>query len=373
MFVGQFHGAGARERCADAFAAAGLLALVSWALCLPLAPLGAGFLALALPAADVLERADAYYGVLMRFGGFVFLQTAAAAYFTGRGRTRIVFAVNLAGNLLNVALDPVFIFGWWGVPRMGIAGAACATVLSTAVQAAVLVAAGLRETGFRRRRIGDMLPRIVRFGVPSGLYELLNMTSFAIFVFVTAGVGEVGLAASNACFTVNYLLFAPMMGFSLGAQTLVAQAIGRGDPDGAALAAKRTLRLAILFVAVPSLLVLVFAHPVLSIFAAETGAAADEFHRLGFTLLLLMTAWQLFDATDVVLSGALKGAGDTKFVMWWMLAVSFGVWLPLVCLVRAHHNTMPALWTTMIVDVLVIFAGTARRWFRGGWRSIRIV
>ena len=71
--------------------------------------------------------------------------------------------------------------------------------------------------------------------------------------------------------------------------------------------------------------------------------------------------------------GALRGAGDTKFVMLWMTACAFGVWLPLVWLVSEVRFTMPMLWTTTIVYVAVLFVGSFLRWRRGAWKRIRIV
>ena len=214
-----------------------------------------------------------------------------------------------------------------------------------------------------RRQVGRML----RFGVPSGAYTVLNILSFTIFVFVTGGVGELELAASNACFTVNYLLFAPMEGFSIGASTLVAQAIGRGDLAAARADARRTILLGVGLVAALSLVVVVCSGPILSIFASQAGERTEEFMRLGFVLLLIMAAWQVFDAADVIVSGALKGAGDTHFVMTWMLVTAFLFWLPLVFAVRHWHNTMPALWGTMVVYVVVICIGSFIRWRRGSW------
>ena len=99
----------------------------------------------------------------------------------------------------------------------------------------------------------------------------------------------------------------------------------------------------------------------------------EDFCSLGFELFLLMAAWQVFDAADVIVSGALKGAGDTKFVMWWMVAAAFGFWLPLVWAVAAWHNTMTALWCTMVFYVVVICAGTLARWYRGRWKGIKLV
>ncbi len=389
VFVGQYHGAGDVHGCRESYRAATVIAVCSGLLSLPLLPLGEWLLELSTLSETVLSLEKRYYSVVMLGAFFVYGQTAAASYFTGRGRTRIVFWVNLLGNALNVAVDPVLIFGFdvslfgsrLSLEPLGIAGAAYATVLSMALQWAVLTYAVRRESAAAGAEpwwpAVRRLPRILRFGVPSGLYSVLNILSFTIFVFVTGGVGEMELAVSNACFTVNYLLFAPMEGFAIGASTLVAQAIGRGDPDGAARDARRTILLGVGFVAVLSALALVFARPLLSLFesdalAADAGRMA-EFHSLGFTLMVLMAAWQVFDAADVILSGALKGAGDTKFVMVWMLITSFALWLPMVFAVRSLHNTMPALWSTMVVYVVVICAGSFVRWHFGRWRRIRVV
>ncbi len=368
VLVGVGHGASDHEQCRDIYRAAKFVAFASALLSLPLVPLGRHLLALAAPGPQALALERDYFTITMAGAFAVYLQMAAASYFTGRGRTRPVFWVNLAGNALNIVLDPVLIFvcGW------GIAGAAAATVASMFAQAVALGFAAEREmrregvpTSFAgvRRQVGRML----RFGVPSGAYTVLNILSFTIFVFVTGGVGELELAASNACFTVNYLLFAPMEGFSIGASTLVAQAIGRGDLAAARADARRTILLGVGLVAALSLVVVVCSGPILSIFASQAGERTEEFMRLGFVLLLIMAAWQVFDAADVIVSGALKGAGDTHFVMTWMLVTAFLFWLPLVFAVRHWHNTMPALWGTMVVYVVVICIGSFIRWRRGSW------
>ena len=126
------------------------------------------------------------------------------------------------------------------------------------------------------------------------------------------------------------------------------------------------------FVAVLSSLTLLFADEILDLFDEAADGDVAAFHALGLDLMALMSAWLLFDAADVILGGALKGAGDTKFVMTWALVCAFCVWLPLVFAVRRFHNTMPALWSTMILYVIVICVGSAIRWRRGAWRRIRL-
>lgn len=376
VFVGQYHGAGEAAKCRATYRAALLIALGSGVLSLPCVALGRGILASTTANAALLADESAYFTVTMLGAFAIYFQMAAASYFTGRGETRLVFWVNLVGNLFNIALDPILIFGWCGLPALGITGAAVATVAAMALQAVVLVGAVEREFSsvFSTSTFDlHLLLRILRFGIPSGLYTILNMATFTVFVFVTEGVGALELAVSNACFSVNYLLFAPMEGFSIGASTLVAQALGRKDPEAAVQAARRTIRLGVVFAALLAGVTLLFAHPILDLFAATAGADRAAFHALGITLLALMSAWLLFDAADIIVSGALKGAGDSKFVMVWMVVNSLVLWLPLVFLVRHFHNTMPALWATMIVYIVILCVGSFIRWNRGAWRKIQLV
>jgi len=385
VFVAQYHGAGDERGCVASYRAGVWISVASGLLLLLLVPVGGWIFSLTTPSADVLSRQKDYYGIITAGGFFVCGQMAASAYYTGRGRTRLVFWVNLVGNLVNVALDPILIFGWCGVPKLGISGAAFATVGAMALQWLVLTLAVRRETRkldlrspsaaarLVRPQTSRLVWNILRYGTPSGGYSILNALSFTIFVFVTGRVGDVAFAASNACFTVNYLLFAPMEGFALGVQTLVGQARGRGDDAGAGIALRRTLVLALGFVAAACIVVLAAHRPILALFTPDDLAASGEFISLGRRLLVLMAAWLLFDAADVIGSGALKGAGDTRFVFVWMLVCAFVLWMPLVGVVLACGGGMVPLWSTMIVYVVLLCIGTLLRWMRGSWRRHKLV
>ena len=382
VFVAQYHGAKDEAGCHRSFGAGALVSLLALVPTALVTWLGVFILDATAETEKVAAMERAYFDVIMIGSVFVYLQMAAISYLTGRGRTRVVFWVGLVGNVLNVALDPVFIFGWdipalgLSIPACGIAGAAWATVLSLAAQCVLLAFVLKRAGAFAGcvgKGVGALVRRLLRFGVPAGGYEVLNMLSFTIFVFVTGELGGEAFAASNACFTINYLLFAPMTGFAIGVQTLVGQARGRGDDAGARLALRRTMILGLGFVFVACVGILLFRHPILSLYASPDLKDPAAFRSLGTTLLCLMSAWMLFDAADVILSGALKGAGDTRFVMGWMLVNAFFLWLPLIFAVRAVHDTMPALWGTMIVYVVVISIGSLVRWRRGKWRRIQVV
>ena len=377
-FVAQYHGAGDSHGVRMSYRAGLVITLAAGVLAVAIIPIGLMVAPFMSENPAVVARASSYYAIVSVGAIALCGQMAASSYFTGRGKTRLVFWVNVLGNAVNIALDPILIFGFCGCPRLGMAGAAYATVAAMFVQWGVL--AWCAERDLRSLRVGaadvprlwPLVGKVLRYGVPSGASSVLNILSFTIFVFVTGRIGDQEFAVSNACFKVNYFLFAPMEGFSICAATLVGQAQGRGDSAAAHRDAMRTLFLGLLLVAVLSALAVVFYRPILSLFASP-GVQLSTFYALGFWLFLLMAAWQVFDATDVIVSGALKGAGDTKFVMWWMSICAFGLWMPLVWAVAKWHNTMTALWGTMVIYVVVICAGTLVRWYNGGWKRIKLV
>ena len=378
-FVAQYHGAGDSRGIRMSYRAGLVITLAAGILAIAVIPLGLMVAPFMSENSAVVARASSYYAIVSVGAIALCGQMAASSYFTGRGKTRLVFWVNVLGNAVNIALDPILIFGFCGCPRLGMAGAAYATVAAMFVQWGGL--AWCAERDLRRLpgggaadvpRLWPLVGKVLRYGVPSGAYSALNILSFTIFVFVTGRIGDQEFAVSNACFKVNYFLFAPMEGFSICAATLVGQAQGRGDSAAAHRDAMRTLILGLSLVAVLSALAVAFCRPILSLFASP-GVQLSTFYALGFWLFLLMAAWQMFDATDVIVSGALKGAGDTHFVMLWMTFCAFGLWLPLVWAVAKLHNTMTALWGTMVVYVVVICAGTLLRWYNGGWKRIRLV
>lgn len=393
-FVAQYFGAGDRRGCRMSYFSGMALAAAFGAVLLLLAPVGNLVFEWVAHSPEVLIREKVYYSIVTAGGFVTCAMMAASGYFTGMGRTRMVFWVNLLGNALNIAFDPLLIFGCdfsrfgldFSLPAMGMAGAAWATVAAQAVQALILNTIAMAEIKRERQTemksqpavmptgFASLTARILRFGIPSGVQSMLNILSFLIFVMLTGKVGDMAFAVSNAAFAVNYLLIAPMEGVAVAAGVLVGQHQGAGDSQGAFVAGNRALVISELYIAITSVLILVFHRPILMLFAGDTaGVDTEAFCSLGFSLFVMMVAWQFCDAADVVLSGALKGAGDTRFVMIWMMIVAFPVWMPPLFAVYFLCPTMEALWMTLIFEVFVFFVGTVIRWVKGPWRKIRLI
>lgn len=389
-FVAQYYGAGQERGCRMSYKAALILSAVFGAVLMGLVPVGNCVFDYVGHSAEVVEREKTYCSIVL-WGGFATCgMMAASGYFTGKGRTRFVFWVNLLGNGLNILFDYLFIFGFdLGVSGLrmapcGIAGAAWATVIAQTAQMLVLNAVALKETMGKggssqtgdgcQDTLWELMVKILRYGIPSGVQSMLNILSFVIFVFLTGRVGDVAFAVSNAAFTVNYLLIAPIEGIAVGAGVLVGQHQGAGDSQGAFASGNRAIVLGELYVAITTTLVLLFGRDILMMFAGSIPAAElESFLSLGYRLFVLMVLWQYCDVADVILSGALKGAGDTRFVMVWMFIMAFPFWMPILFVTYWLHPTMTALWSTMVVYVFVFFVGTWIRWVKGPWRKIRLI
>ena len=387
-FVAQYFGAGSARGCRASYYGGLFLSAAFGLMLFAFVPLGNVMFDWVGHSPEVLAREKTYYSIVTAGGFATCGLMAASGYYTGRGRTRLVFWVNLLGNALNVLLDYMLIFGvdvpaiGMRIPAWGIAGAAWATVLAQVAQMVVLNVLAMRETSRHAGGVADgeterfwpIVGRILRYGIPAGVQSMLNILSFLVFVFLTGKVGDLAFAVSNAAFTVNYMLIAPIEGFAIGAGVLVGQRQGAGDPHGAFANGNRALVLAEAYIAVSSVLVLAFRRPILMLFAGDVPAADQaDFLALGSTLFVMMVVWQFCDAADVVLSGALKGAGDTRFVMVWMLIMAFPFWMPILFVTYCLCPTMEALWSTMIVYVFVFFVGTVIRWVKGPWRQLRLI
>ncbi len=380
-FTAHYHGAKDPAQCVRATAQGLWLALASWPLILLLIPLGQTVMRLSAHTPAVYEAERAYFLILMAGGVAVPVNAAVGGYFMGVGRTHVNLVANALGCSLNIALNYAMIFGRWGCPSLGIAGAAYATVISATVTGLIQLALFFRERPLRAagwraalRPDAALLGRIVRFGTPSGLQLLMDIGSFAVFIMLTGRLGGLALAASNIAFSINNLAFAPLLGFGMAASTVVGQHQGARHPDAALRAGYTGLKMGLLYMCAIGATFVLFPRGYFELFRPSDGAfTVEELLSLGRTMLLLMTVWGLLDTVSIILSGALKGAGDTRFVMIYMI---LGGWLALVpgsvLLLRLGYGII-GLWVWLAAYVCVLAVGFWWRWHKGAWRSIRLI
>jgi len=380
-FVAQYHGAGDPEGCVRATAQGLWLSLFSWPLILLLIPVGFWMMRVSGHSADVLREEYRFFWILMVGGVVVPLGTAVGGYFIGQGRTRINALSCMLGCILNIALDYAWIFGHWGFPRLGITGAALATCISGCVPPGIQLALFLREPV--TRRLGwrsalalrwSLMRRMIRYGAPSGGHLLVDVGSFTLFVLMTGRLEPVAFAASNIGFSINSVAFTPLIAVSIAASIVVGQHQGRGDGASAARAGWNALRIGWVYMFCIGLSFVLFPSGYYMLFkSADASYTLQQLVTVGRPMMWMMAGWGLFDAINIVLSGALKGAGDTRFVMIYMLLFGWLIWIPGEWIIFAHHLGILMAWAWLTLYVIILSAGFWWRWRSGRWKKINLL
>ena len=166
-----------------------------------------------------------YFSILNIFGGLAVINNALASFFSGRGHTKIPMWATVVGNLVNIVLDYVMIFGKLGFPAMGIEGAAWATIIgsgSITLIFCTLIFAGKVRKEFKIRRLAGfykpVFSRLLRFGLPNGFGFLMDILSFTLFTFMIGNIDTLSLQASNVVMSMQPVVFTVILGLGIGIQ-----------------------------------------------------------------------------------------------------------------------------------------------------------
>ncbi len=382
-FVAQYHGSGNPDGCSRSTAQGVWVSLVSWPLILALIPAGRFLLRAAGHPPEVLAEELDYLTILMAGGVSIPLGAAISSFFTGRGDTLTNMYAQVAGNGVNILLDWLLIFGRWGFPELGIRGAAIGTVIAGIVPSLLLAAVYLSPRpaaayGTRRHWRLDpaLFRRHLRFGAPAGLHLFLDVASFSVFVLMTGRLGSLSLAVSNIALSINSLAFMPLIGISIAASTLVGQYLGRREPAIAERAGWTALKVGLYYMCFMAATYLALPRAYFTLFAERGGGgfALDELLGVGRWLLMLMAMWGLLDTINLVLAGALKGAGDTRFVMWYSILMAWGIFVPGAWLVmNVWDGGILAAWAFLAFTIMLISGGFYWRFRGGAWKRIDLL
>jgi MATE family multidrug resistance protein len=330
----------------------------------------------------ILELETIYFQLLLFGAPFVVISNAVSGFFSGLGKTWVVMWVNLLGTAINLLLDYLMIFGVGFFPEMGMAGAAIATDIAMVMTAAIFMMLFLRQryqAQYRTRNGWRFNPtlflRLLRFGTPNGMQFVLEIFAFTVFVFLVGRLGLVPLAASNIALNINMLALLPMMGLSMGVSILVGQHLGEDRPELAEIATWSAFHIGFLFFTVLGLAY--FLIPELFLWPFTILADPAEFAeiaQLTAVLLRFVAFYCLFDAGNMVFSGAIKGAGDTRFVMLTTLVLSVTLLLlPSFITLFWLDGGIYAMWLTVTAYVCGLCLVFYWRFRMGKWREMRVI
>ncbi|MFA7283942.1 MAG: MATE family efflux transporter, partial [Candidatus Omnitrophota bacterium] len=215
--------------------------------------------------------------MLIWYYGFVFwvLQMMFSDIIIGTGNTRAISFLMVGGTVLNFILDPVMIFGLWGFPKLGIRGAALATVISqTAVLAAEFYFIHKRYHLFlfvshSRLRIISSWRRILRIGIPTVLSSVLTPLSAAVVINIVSGFGPAAVAAIGVASRIEMFAFMIPMTVGMSLVPFVAQNYGAGRIDRIRIVRKGAMFFALVFGCVIAGLFLIIARPLGLLFSSD--------------------------------------------------------------------------------------------------------
>jgi len=378
--VAQYYGAKRYELCGEATFQSILIALACYPVLLGLSPLVRYFFVLAGHAPRQIELGYLYFQTLIFGSVFLILRYALAGFFLGVGRTTVVMLANLVGMLVNIPVNYALIFGKLGFPEMGLRGAAIGTIAGNATIFAILLLFYLRGANrdqFNTNRSLHFRPQIMgkllRFGVPAGFEMFLSVTAFNLFVQFMHSYGTVVAAAVTITFNWDIVAFIPMLGMSHATTALVGQNIGAGDREEARRSTYIALRVAWVYSGFMVLLFVFGTRYLVGAFASGFGANAAQIASLAVVMLRLAAIYTLADSAQLVFTGALRGAGDTRWVMRMSIVLHWVFSGVAIFLIRSIQADPVTVWVVFIAFVLGLGLVMFLRFRSGKWRQIQLI
>ncbi|MCG8449886.1 MAG: MATE family efflux transporter [Pirellulales bacterium] len=382
-FVSQYFGDRQLDRIGPSMWQSVWMALFSIPLAVAAIPLAPLIFSLANHGGETTQMEIEYFQILCLGGPGMIVAQAFSSFYSGRGETWVVMMVDALVTVVNLVLDYLWIFGYGGFPELGIAGAGWATVaafwLKVAIYLFLVLQPKHRDTfhTFQGMRLEPKLfGRLLYYGGPSGMQMLLDVVGFTFFVLLVGRLGDIEAEATTLAFSISTLAFMPIFGFGMGASVLVGQHLGENRDDLAARATWTTLQLAVSYIL--SLSVLYVFTPGLFLYgfldqSAATAADHSELRAMASNLLCFVAAYNLFDAMLMVFVSALKGAGDTRYILWVSLIMAILLtglsWLA----VEVFDLGIYGCWAFVTAWVWVLGITFLRRFLQGQWRQMRVI
>ena len=327
---------------------------------------------------DVRAMETQYTQIRLLSLGAAGATVALANFFNGIHRPAVNAVSMAAATALNVVLTYSLVLGKWGLPAMGVAGAAWGTVIATCFRTAWLLTAmcfGRHATPFHAlhtwRINADKMRRLVRVGWPSGVAFVVDVTAWAVLIVVIVGqFGTVQLAAIATVWRFLELSFMPAIGIAIAVSSTVGKAIGEGRPDLARRRAALGTLINMAYMGLMAVIYVTWRTGLMDIFSDEAPVI-----ELGAQLFIFAALFQLFDAVGITYSNALRGAGDTRWpavvgaILTWGVMIGGGSWV---------SHAYPELgakgpWVFATATIIVIGITFWARWYRGKWESIDVI
>lgn len=325
--------------------------------------------------ADTLKDATIYFQIVA--GGLIFpaITMAITASLRGAGETKLPMLYNIGSNLINVVGNFVLIYGKFGFPHWGVAGAA----FSTTISRALACAAGLYiiyisnkskiHVSFKASYALDrgIVKKVFSIGLPAAGEQFVLQGGLVFFARTVTSLGTAAFAAHQIGLNISGLTFAPSMAFGVATTTLVGQSLGARDKERAERYANVTLRISVIVACIMGLVFLLFSYPMARLYTKDLAVAA-----MSSVVLKILALAQPGQSTQLTLAGALRGAGDTMYPLY---ASIFGIWIFRVAVayifVSIFHWGLVGAWVALVLDQYTRSGIVFFRYRSGKWKYVK--
>jgi len=381
-FVAQYEGAGRKDRVMASVWQAIFLAVVAGALFLLVLPFTSRVFDLVGHTPEVRRLESQFFRTLCLGAVPMLLTMALGAFYSGRGKTRVVMYVDFLLAAVNIGLDPLLIFGIGPFPRLGIVGAALATDTAYTVAVIAYIVLSFRNAdciayGFWKHvRIDkELLSRLLRYGLPTGLQMAAEVSAFSVFLFLVGRLGTKELAATNLALNINMLSFIPMVGVGTAVMTLVGRRIGEGRPKLAERTTWLAARSVATYMLVFGALFVIFPEAILLPFTGwHAGTEMASIRDEVVVLLRFVAFYTFFDGMAIVFAFAVRGAGDTRFPFFFTLVASWSIMvLPTWVMISTGRGGLFTAWSACASYICLLGTGFLIRFLNGKWKSMNII
>jgi putative MATE family efflux protein len=368
---------GEKDRESAAVAAVQAIALgiiVSLAIGLPCFFLAPRLLRLMGASAEIISVGSGYTRICLGGSCAVLLLFLNNAIFRGAGDAAIAMRLLWVSNIINLVLDPCLIFGVGPFPRMGVTGAALATLTGRSIGVIYQFYRLLKGTErihilARHLRLQfDVLWRLVRVSLTGILQFAIAHTSWIGLVRIVSVFGAAALAGYTIAIRIVIFVILPSWGLSNAAATLVGQNLGAGKPERAETAVWRTGLYNMIFLGTVGVFFVLFAEPVVRLFTQDAAVVP-----LAASCLRIVSYGNIGYAYGMVMLQAFNGAGDTvtptivNFFGFWLLEIPLAYWLA----IRMQMQSNGAFWAIVVAEGAI--AGASAILFRQGrWKRQKI-
>ncbi len=324
---------------------------------------------------DTIEPALVYFKITMVGMVFASMGMVINAAQRGAGNTKISMWTNLIANVVNVVFNFLLINGVGFFPRLEVKGAAIATLMGNVASCLISLYSVSKPFEFLHIKVKDLfqydsqvIKPLIKISSSAALEQIFVRVGFFSYTKIVAMLGTVAFATHQICMSIINLSYSFGDGLGIAAASLVGQNLGRRRPDMAVVYGKASQRVGVLVSVGLLILFSTAGRQLMGMFTNE-----EDIIDIGKIILLIVAFTAPGQISNVVFSGSLRGAGDTKFVAYSSL-VSIAIVRPVISYVLMFPLGMGLIgaWIGLFIDQHVRLAFSSYRFKKEKWQKIKL-